>query len=66
MVLLFVLLYGIYVKSRQMRIFASFMLAVTFTAMCGPLVLPRYYIYLYYTFPMMLGFIFQKKVSGHE
>lgn len=61
MVLVYILFYGIYARDRNGMIFALFILAVTFTAMCGPLVLPRYYIYLYYAFPMMLGLLFRKK-----
>lgn len=54
---LFVFCYGVFVKNKYMVIFTVFMLSVAFTALCGPLVLPRYYIYLYYTFPLIIGFL---------
>ncbi|MBR1853301.1 MAG: hypothetical protein IJ794_09205 [Lachnospiraceae bacterium] len=57
LLLIYVFFWGLYIRSKDILSFAIFMLAMTFTAMCGPLVLPRYYIYLFYTFPLMLGYI---------
>lgn len=65
-ILMFTFFYGIYKKSNTSTYFSVFLLTITFTSMCGPLVLPRYYIYLFYTFPMMIAFIVRRESPANR
>lgn len=62
--LCFTFFYGVYRKNESIKLFSAFLYTVTFTSMCGPLVLPRYYIYLFYMFPVMLAFIAGRESMG--
>ena len=61
MVLVFAI--GIFRKDMRKVLLSVYLMTFVITALFGPLVLPRYYLYLYYSFPLMLGTIFEKKIE---
>ena len=57
---------GIYRKDRKTIIVSVYLITLIISALFGPLVLPRYYLYLYYAFPLMLGSIFKRQGNEPE
>ena len=65
--LLLVFFYGGICKgNKKALLYSTFIYMFVLSTFFGPIVLPRYYIYLYHTFPLMLGFLAEANKNSTE